>query len=56
MSDAQPNPPRRECLTNYGQKCLIIGAGLGIDLDERNYDLALDRVGPFILTRGEIAA
>ncbi len=29
---------------------------IGIDLDERNYDLALERVGPFILTRGEVAA
>jgi len=27
---------------------------IGIDLDSRNFDLALDRVGPFILTRGEI--
>lgn len=27
-----------------------------IDLDERNYSLALERVGPLVLERGEIAA
>ena len=29
---------------------------IGIDLDERNYELALQRVGPLVLTRGEVAA
>lgn len=28
---------------------------IGIDLDSRNFDLALDRVGPFILSKGEVA-
>jgi hypothetical protein len=29
---------------------------IGIDLDERNYSLALERVGPLVLQRGEVAA
>lgn len=29
---------------------------IGIDLDERNFDLALERVGPLVLQRGEVAA
>lgn len=29
---------------------------IGVDLDSRNYDLALERVGPLVLQRGEVAA
>lgn len=29
---------------------------IGIDLDERNWDLALERVGPMFLERGEVPA